>query len=639
MRPVSPRLRRLLPSAGIAGPLWSLFGRYRWSVPVVVLGGVVSSGLEGVSIGLLVPLLTALVPGEPTGLPGPLARVTDLTARFGDHERLLLVGGAIFVSVLVKAGVQALNATFRAWVDAGIGHDIRSALARRLLTVEYPFFLDHDPSRLITVISTDSWRVSDAVRMVFSLLIAVAALGVFGAFMLLISWELLAVVALGIAFIRLVQATVVHRLHGLGEKFTAANTVLAGRMMVVVEAIRLIRIFGQEERERHRFARASDDVRGLVFDLERTAALASPVVEVLQAALFICVLLSAHALGMQLPVIAAFLVLLYRSEPHLRSASQARLGLAGLRQSIREVEWLLGPRPAVAGAAAPAPRGPLAFEGGSLTPPDRPGMKPLGPRPAAAGAAAPAPPEAPRGPLAFEGVSFSYPNRPEAEPVLQDVSFVLHEGRTTALIGRSGSGKSTVINLICRFLEPTAGTIRVGGADLAGIDTRLWRRDIGLAGQDIDLIEGTVADNIAYGMPEASPDAIERAARGCDAHEFIRRLPDGYATRVGARGLSLSGGQRQRIGIARAVIRRPRVLILDEATNAVDAMSEEAVMTVLRDQVRAAITILVSHRPSTLARCDDGVVIERGRVAEAGPMSSLRATRSLARADRSTPAD
>jgi len=560
----------------------------------VVAGGVLSSALEGVGISLLVPLLATMMPGgNLAGIPGPLARVANLAAAFDVQQRLLLICGGIFALILLKAGVQSLNATFLAWVDTRIGHEVRSALSHRLLMVGYPFFLDHDPGRLVTIISTDSWRVSEAVRLAFSLLIGATALVVFGVLMALVSWKLLVGVALGTGLVRVLQISLVRHLHAVSERFAQANAVLANRMLLAIDAMRLIRLFGQEDREQRQFVQASDAVRRINFDLERASVLIPPALEVVQAALFIGVLLGAAALDIRMPVIVGFLVLLYRAEPHLRSLSQSRLGLASLRQSIREVEWLLD------AAVAPAP------------------------------AAAAGPSHDIGGAIAFDNVTFEYPNRLGAEPALRDVSFVLREGKSTALIGRSGSGKTTIVNMLCRFLRPTSGTIRVGGIDLADIDVQSWRRQIGLAGQDIDLIDGTVSENIAYGLPQAAREAVEDAARLADAEDFIRRLPDGYDTKVGSRGLSLSGGQRQRIGIARAIIRRPRVVIFDEATNAVDGISEAVIMSLLREHFQGITTIVVSHHATTLASCDDGIVIEDGRIVEMGPLKTLQVGRSL----------
>lgn len=290
---------------------------------------------------------------------------------------------------------------------------------------------------------------------------------------------------------------------------------------------------------------------------------------------------------MEAPVIITFLVLLHRIQPHLLAVNQAWLGLASLNESLREVEWLLDPQ-----YKPPPPTGIVRFN--HL-----------------------------EGPIVFEDVNFTYPNRVEAGPALSDVSFTIHKDMSTALIGRSGAGKSTIVNILCRLLEPTSGRIKVAGIDLADIDPMTWREHLGIAGQDIELVEGSITDNIAYGAPAASFEDIVQAARIADADSFIGELPNGYGTHVGSRGLSLSAGQRQRIGLARALVRKPEILILDEATNAVDGISEIAIMSLLRYRSRDKTTIVISHRQSTLACCEAGIVLENGRVIESGPLGNL----------------
>jgi subfamily B ATP-binding cassette protein MsbA len=205
----------------------------------------------------------------------------------------------------------------------------------------------------------------------------------------------------------------------------------------------------------------------------------------------------------------------------------------------------------------------------------------------------------------------------------------LEKGVATALIGPSGAGKSTIINLLCRLLEPTAGRILVDGVPLGEIDPVQWRSRIGFAGQDVDLVDGSLAENIRYGAPDASAAEIAEAARLADIYEFVVGLPQGFETKVGSSGLGLSGGQRQRIGLARALVRRPDLLILDEATNAVDTVSEATILELLMACPWKPTVLVVSHRANTLACCQKGVVLDNGRVVEAGPLNGLRTYKAM----------
>lgn len=220
------------------------------------------------------------------------------------------------------------------------------------------------------------------------------------------------------------------------------------------------------------------------------------------------------------------------------------------------------------------------------------------------------------GRVAFEKVSFAYRG---VERVLHGVDFVVEPGQTVALIGPTGSGKSTIINLLPRFYDPTAGRITVDGMDIRDVTLRSLRRQIGMVLQNPFLFSSTIAENIAYGRPGASQEEIEAAARAANAHEFIVRFPDGYATMVGERGVTLSGGQRQRVAIARALLPDPRILILDDSTSSVDTETEYEIQQALAVLMRDRTTFIIAQRLLTLkqAGCifvlDDGRIVQRGR--------------------------
>jgi ATP-binding cassette subfamily B protein len=225
-----------------------------------------------------------------------------------------------------------------------------------------------------------------------------------------------------------------------------------------------------------------------------------------------------------------------------------------------------------------------------------------------------------RGEVRFENVSFAYR---EDRPILADVSFVVAPGQTVALIGPTGSGKSTITSLIPRFYDPTEGRILVDGADVRQVTLASLRRQIGLVLQDSFLFSATVAENIAYGRPEASQEEIEAAAAAARAHDFIMSFPAGYATRVGERGMTLSGGQKQRIAIARALLTDPRILILDDSTSSVDTETEHLIQQALAVLMQGRTTFVIAQRLLTLKSADMILVLSHGRVVERGTHDSL----------------
>ncbi len=230
--------------------------------------------------------------------------------------------------------------------------------------------------------------------------------------------------------------------------------------------------------------------------------------------------------------------------------------------------------------------------------------------------------DGPPGAIAFEDVRFAYGDGP---PVLDGFTLAIRPGESVALVGATGSGKSTIARLLARFSDVDAGRILVDGVDVREIRLHDLRRAIGIVFEDTFLFNDTVAANIAFADPGASREDIERAARLAGAHEFITRLPDGYATQIGERGFSLSGGQRQRIAIARAVLADPRVLILDDATSAVDPSKEHEIREALATVMAGRTTLVIAHRPATIALASRVVLVDGGRVAADGTHDALLA--------------
>jgi ATP-binding cassette subfamily B protein len=225
------------------------------------------------------------------------------------------------------------------------------------------------------------------------------------------------------------------------------------------------------------------------------------------------------------------------------------------------------------------------------------------------------------GKVEYRAVSFSYTD----QPVLRDLDLLVYPGEVVALVGASGAGKTTLVNLLPRFYDPQTGQVMIDGIDVRQVTLRSLRRQIGIVPQETVLFSGTIAQNIAFGRQEFDLEAVQAAAAVANAHQFICQFSQGYHTWVGERGVNLSGGQRQRIAIARAVLLNPRILILDEATSALDAESEALVQEALERVMQNRTVFMIAHRLATVRRADRILVLEQGQVVESGTHAELLA--------------
>jgi ATP-binding cassette subfamily B protein len=228
-----------------------------------------------------------------------------------------------------------------------------------------------------------------------------------------------------------------------------------------------------------------------------------------------------------------------------------------------------------------------------------------------------------RGEFVFDHVHFAYPDTHDSS--LSDINLTVQPGETIAIVGHSGAGKSTLLNLVIGFLRPTSGRILLDGRDMNTLDLRTYRRFLSVVPQETILFEGTVRENILYGVRDVDEAQLQQALDDANAREFIEQLPQGLDTHIGENGAGLSGGQRQRLAIARALIRNPRVLILDEATSALDSASEALIQEALERLMKNRTTFVVAHRLSTVQNADRIIVLENGRVVEIGTHDELLA--------------
>jgi ABC-type multidrug transport system fused ATPase/permease subunit len=362
----------------------------------------------------------------------------------------------------------------------------------------------------------------------------------------------------------------------------------AGSISVVAEEslgnATLIQAYSRENAEVERFAAQSLGSVHAELAATRLGAMFTPLVDLIQVLGVLTILgvgiweLTAGHISLGgLLAFLVFLAQLYQPVQGLGSLSTSLFGAAAAAERIIE---LLDEHPRVSAPAHPVPLG------------------------------------RPRGDLHLDHVHFTYPDT--TTPVLHDISFTAAPGQTTAIVGASGAGKTTLLKLLLRFYDPTTGGITLDGTDLRDLDPDELRANIAIVLQETLLLDGTIAENILAGRPEATPDQLITAAQAADAHDFITALPEGYHTRVGQRGRLLSGGERQRIAIARAMIRDAPILLLDEPTTSLDADATQRILTPLRRLITGRTTIIISHNLLTVTDADQIIYLEHGRITETG---------------------
>lgn len=579
---------------GLFAKILAVSAGHRWLVPVLVGLGLLAFFFEGMAIYLLLPLFETLAGtgerlagGDPNALIGFM---NDRTADLAPETRTLVLVGAIVAFILLKGLSAMASQVAYSYAGARFGNHVRQTTFRAILRADQSFLDRQEPGALLNTLGTETWRLSQALQALAQLILNACAVIIFLGLMLALSWKMTLVVGLGVVLVLGIVYLSTLPAKRAGEAAVAANQELASRISEGLAGLRTIRLFARETEEAARFARASENVRRQFLRMEILSAMPAPLMEVLFALLLGLLLIGQQA-G-ELPYLIVFLALLLRLQPHAGALMQGRVTLLILDAALDNVASMR----AMAQAQA-------------LTSGERPAPKVTRE-------------------IAFHNVGFRYPG--SSGSALSEVSFTIGARRTTAIVGPSGAGKSTLLGLLTRLADPTSGRILVDGIDLASLDLASWRRRIATVPQDVFLFNASIRENIAYGRPEATPEEIRAAARAAHAEDFVDALPQGFETVVGDRGLRFSGGQRQRLALARALLADPGILILDEATNALDSRSERFVQDALADLNGRFTVIVVAHRLSSILRADSVIVLEAGRVTETGtPEELLHAGRTF----------
>jgi ATP-binding cassette subfamily B protein/subfamily B ATP-binding cassette protein MsbA len=514
----------------------------------------------------------------------------DAAARL---DRLHLVGGAFLGVILLTNLIGAFRDYRQRLMNVRVMLSLRRSLFDRLLHLPLPRLWDMKTGGILSRLTGDIDTTTGLLQMaVISPSVSVVRLLIAMAVLLTINWRLaLTAIAIvpGVMVISFVSA---RRVRPIYRSIRKDAEQIDGRVGETFSGIRVVRAFGRERRELVDYMRGRHTVvRKELFAHRREMVLWTSWSILLGAVNVVIIWYGGYlniAGGASIGDIMAFqwytFLLLNPVWQIVNSFSELQRSLAAMER-VFEVLAMADDKP------------------------DRPGAI-----------------DAPRvvGAIEFQDVEFEYR---EGRPVVRDFNVVVAGGSVVALVGRSGAGKTTVTDLVARFHDPTRGRILLNGADIRDFRLRSYRELLAIVQQDVFLFDGSVRDNIAYGRHDATDAEIEDAARRANAHEFIEKLPEAYATFVGERGVKLSGGQQQRLAIARAILASPQILILDEATSNLDTESEQLIQASMATLLAGRTTFVIAHRLSTIRRADLILLMEDGRIVERGTHEQLMAAR------------
>ena len=538
------------------------------------------------SIALVVAALTTLA------VPIALRRMID----FGFTEQGVNLINSYFAVMIIVAGVLALASASRFYLVTTLGErivtDLRGEVFEHLTALSPAFYDRTQTGEVLSRLTADTTQIKSAVGASVSVALRNLVLFVGAAAMMVITSPRLS------GFVMVVIPLIVLPLVAFGRmvrrRSRAAQDTLAEASAYAAEqigAMRVLQAFTNERLATARFTRAA----GTAYQAARDSTLARAVLTAIVIFL----------------VFASVVVVLWIGAQDVldKQITPGRLGQFVLfavlaASALGELSQVWGEMTAAAGATE------RLFEILNVQPVITPPAKPA------------AFPEPSRGEVVFRTVGFRYPSRLETA-ALDEVSFTIKPGEKVAIVGPSGAGKSTIFHLMLRYYDPTDGAVTFDGVRLTDADPPVLRRHIALVPQDPVIFAASVRDNIRFGRPEANDTEIEAAAEAAAISEFIRRLPQGYDTPLGERGVMISGGERQRIAIARAVLRHAPLLLLDEATSSLDSESETQVGLALERLMQDRTTLVIAHRLSTVQSCDRILVMDRGRIVEEGTHEQL----------------
>lgn len=589
------------------------YRKYLWESVVL---NILSAVFNIFSFTLLIPILNILfkidevaytfIPWDTPGadfknilLNNVYFYVSEFMTVHGGSTTLLLLGLFMGVMTLLKTSCYFGSSAVMIPIRTGIVKDIRMEMYNKLLSLPLGFFSQERKGDINARISGDVQEVETSITSSVDMLIKdpILILFYFGA-MLVTSWQLTVFTVVFVPVVVWLMGVVGHNLKKKSHETQRLWDDIMSQVGETLDGLRVIKAFLAESKMSARFENVTDSMRRKASRVAMRQALAHPVSEFLGTTLVMVVLwfggsliLSEHA-SIDAPTFIFYLVMLYSIINPLKELSKASYGIPKGLASMERINRILDAENEIREKENPEVLD--SFKSG----------------------------------ISFKDVVFCYE---DGRKVIDNVNLEIPKGKTVAIVGASGAGKSTLVDLIPRFYDVTSGSITIDGKDVRDLRVKDVRSIIGNVNQDPILFNDTIFNNIAFGVENATQEQVEAAAKIANAHEFIIEKEEGYQTNIGDRGVKLSGGQRQRVSIARAILKNPPVLILDEATAALDTESERAVQEALDRLMSSRTTIAIAHRLSTVRNADEIIVMDEGRIVERGRHDELIALNGVYR--------
>ena len=579
---ISRDLQTLLPS----------FRKY-WIPVVLTLGfSIASAVFEGLSIGMLIPFLqTFTEDGQMFQTGVEWIDTYVLGAEASKVGRMYRICGIILVSTLCRSALSYLSSVYKVISRARIVQDLRQRVTTRLTEVALAYYATTRTGEIMNSVTSEIGRTIGALSALFGFASTGALMMMYGAIMFWISWELSVMALTAFLILSLALTSLLSRIRSSGKEITSANANFADRISEFISGVRTVTAYNMRDVERDQLHEAAKRAADANIYTNKQSQIIQPLSKsVIGTVLILLVVVAVQYFVLQgelsMAFLLTFLFALFRMMPKVHSMNHQRglwaknsAGLSNVAELIR---------------ASDKPH----LEDGSTTAP------PLNDA------------------IVFDDVSFAY--QPE-KTVLRDVDLRIEKGKTTALVGATGAGKSTLVDLIPRFYDPTEGRVLYDGTDLRDFKLSSLRGRIAIVSQSTHIFNDTANANIAYGVSDPHPEEIRWAAEQANALEFIEEMENGFDTILGEGGVRVSGGQRQRIAIARALLQDPDILILDEATSDLDSVTEQLVQEALERLMRNRTVIAIAHRLSTIEHADKVAVLEDGEIVERGSYDELLA--------------